>query len=255
MTDQQRGRGASERTAVRRRSTPAARKQLETEVGSEAASTAPADAADAHGSLARMLPADVAVIEEAVTTTNTTFERLGALKNTTGYFGHRGWALGWGLGLRDRREAGLARSAGAGPARRRRGAVRHSRPVVRGPVSHARDVRDLQQRPVSDSQGRRRQHGPARGAEAGKFEGFDLTVAGDRLRWHCRGRWASRPTRVTEPDELERARGAVASRRASAIVRECRSLGEVPGTVELLKCGVQRFSADEGQIGKIRRFA
>jgi benzoylformate decarboxylase len=39
------------------------------------------------------------VIEEAVTTTNTTFERLGMLKNTTGYFGHRGWALGWGLGV------------------------------------------------------------------------------------------------------------------------------------------------------------
>ncbi|WP_425616030.1 thiamine pyrophosphate-binding protein [Anatilimnocola sp. NA78] len=51
------------------------------------------------GSLARILPDDVAVIEEAVTTTNTTFERLGALKNTTGYFGHRGWALGWGLGV------------------------------------------------------------------------------------------------------------------------------------------------------------
>ena len=50
------------------------------------------------GALARVLPDNVAVIEEAVTTTNTTFERLGALKNTTGYFGHRGWALGWGLG-------------------------------------------------------------------------------------------------------------------------------------------------------------
>jgi benzoylformate decarboxylase len=51
------------------------------------------------GTLAKVLPPDVAVIEEAVTTTNTTFERLGALKNTTGYFGHRGWALGWGLGV------------------------------------------------------------------------------------------------------------------------------------------------------------
>jgi benzoylformate decarboxylase len=50
------------------------------------------------GTLARVLPPNVAVIEEAVTTTNTTFERLGVLKNTTGYFGHRGWALGWGLG-------------------------------------------------------------------------------------------------------------------------------------------------------------
>lgn len=51
------------------------------------------------GTLAKVLPPDVAVIEEAVTTTNTTFERLGVLKNTTGYFGHRGWALGWGLGV------------------------------------------------------------------------------------------------------------------------------------------------------------
>ncbi len=51
------------------------------------------------GGLAKVLPPDVAVIEEAVTTTNTTFERLGVLKNTTGYFGHRGWALGWGLGV------------------------------------------------------------------------------------------------------------------------------------------------------------
>ncbi|HEV7224774.1 MAG TPA: thiamine pyrophosphate-binding protein [Pirellulales bacterium] len=49
-------------------------------------------------SLARVLPDNVAVIEEAVTTTNTYFERLGALKNTSGYFAHRGWALGWGLG-------------------------------------------------------------------------------------------------------------------------------------------------------------
>lgn len=48
--------------------------------------------------LAGILPDDVAVVEEAVTTTNAYLERLGALRNTTGYFGHRGWALGWGLG-------------------------------------------------------------------------------------------------------------------------------------------------------------
>jgi benzoylformate decarboxylase len=48
--------------------------------------------------LARVLPEDVAVVEEAVTTTGTYLERLGALRNATGYFGHRGWALGWGLG-------------------------------------------------------------------------------------------------------------------------------------------------------------
>lgn len=49
-------------------------------------------------SLARVLPDNVAVVEEAVTTTNTYLERLGGLRNATGYFGHRGWALGWGLG-------------------------------------------------------------------------------------------------------------------------------------------------------------
>jgi benzoylformate decarboxylase len=49
--------------------------------------------------IARVLPHDAAVVEEAVTTTSTMLERLGAFKNTSGHFGHRGWALGWGLGV------------------------------------------------------------------------------------------------------------------------------------------------------------
>ena len=49
-------------------------------------------------SLGRVLPPNVAVVEEAVTTTEHLFERLGHLKNTDGYFAHRGWALGWGIG-------------------------------------------------------------------------------------------------------------------------------------------------------------
>lgn len=51
------------------------------------------------GSLADVLPRDVVVVEEAVTTTNTTFERLGVLGIEADCFGHRGWALGWGLGV------------------------------------------------------------------------------------------------------------------------------------------------------------
>ena len=47
--------------------------------------------------LARVLPADVAVIEESPTTSAGYLERVGALRNCTGYFAHRGWALGWGL--------------------------------------------------------------------------------------------------------------------------------------------------------------
>jgi benzoylformate decarboxylase len=48
--------------------------------------------------LARVLPPNAAVVEEAVTTTGATLERLGVLRDPYGYFGHRGWALGWGLG-------------------------------------------------------------------------------------------------------------------------------------------------------------
>ena len=47
--------------------------------------------------LGRVLPDNVAVIEESPTTTGGYFERAGLLKNTSGYFAHRGWALGWGL--------------------------------------------------------------------------------------------------------------------------------------------------------------
>ncbi len=50
------------------------------------------------GAVARVLPVNAAVVEEAVTTTGATLERLGALQDPYGYFGHRGWALGWGLG-------------------------------------------------------------------------------------------------------------------------------------------------------------
>lgn len=48
--------------------------------------------------ISRILPPDVAVIEEAPTTTMGGYlERAAALKNTSGYFAQRGWALGWGL--------------------------------------------------------------------------------------------------------------------------------------------------------------
>jgi benzoylformate decarboxylase len=62
------------------------------------ASVRPAKPLSVMHALSQMLPENVAVIEEAVTTTNTTFQRLGALRNTDGYFAHRGWSLGWGLG-------------------------------------------------------------------------------------------------------------------------------------------------------------
>lgn len=48
--------------------------------------------------LARALPPNAAVVEEAVTTHQHMLKRMGALKDPTGHFAHRGWALGWGLG-------------------------------------------------------------------------------------------------------------------------------------------------------------
>ena len=48
--------------------------------------------------LARAAPPGLAVVEEAITTTQNVFERLGVLRDPRGYFAHRGWALGWGIG-------------------------------------------------------------------------------------------------------------------------------------------------------------
>lgn len=53
----------------------------------------------AMGAVAKGIVPGTAVVEEAVTTTNTVLERLGAISPPDGYFGHRGWALGWGLGV------------------------------------------------------------------------------------------------------------------------------------------------------------
>lgn len=48
--------------------------------------------------IGRVLPAAAAVVEEAVTTHQHLHKRLGFLRDPTGHFAHRGWALGWGLG-------------------------------------------------------------------------------------------------------------------------------------------------------------
>jgi len=50
------------------------------------------------GALCRVLPPHAAVVEEAVTTHGNLLETLGVFADPTGYFGHRGWALGWGVG-------------------------------------------------------------------------------------------------------------------------------------------------------------
>ena len=50
------------------------------------------------GALARVLPPNAAVVDEAPTSQGHLLERLGVLGDPTGHFGHRGWALGWGVG-------------------------------------------------------------------------------------------------------------------------------------------------------------
>jgi len=50
------------------------------------------------GALCRALPPNAAVVEESVTTHHNLLERLGVLRDPSGRFAHRGWALGWGLG-------------------------------------------------------------------------------------------------------------------------------------------------------------
>ena len=48
--------------------------------------------------VARALPTDAAVVEEAVTTHRNRLELMGVLRNPRRLFAHRGWALGWGIG-------------------------------------------------------------------------------------------------------------------------------------------------------------
>ncbi len=88
---------ARTRRAAREAKHLAQRKQLQAEFHKQL-DARPLTPLAMMGSIARVLPENVVVIEEAVTTTNTYLERLGAHRNTTGYFAHRGWALGWGLG-------------------------------------------------------------------------------------------------------------------------------------------------------------
>ncbi len=90
-------RQATERIAARAAQHAAAREKLKAAIAKRN-DARPMAGSVLMASLASVLPDNVAVVEEAVTTTNTTLQRLAALKNTSGYFGHRGWALGWGLG-------------------------------------------------------------------------------------------------------------------------------------------------------------
>jgi benzoylformate decarboxylase len=96
MTPQQR-RAAEARTEKIGRNDRGERDALRGRIKEEAA-VRPMTPLTLMNALAGSLPPNAAVVEEAVTTTNATLERLGAISDPKGYFAHRGWALGWGLG-------------------------------------------------------------------------------------------------------------------------------------------------------------
>jgi benzoylformate decarboxylase len=93
---------ANVRAAAQRRKEHAARRAAEREVllaSIEAQrDRRPITPLTFMGALARVLPPDAAVVEEAATTHQNVLERLGLPQDPTGHFAHRGWALGWGLG-------------------------------------------------------------------------------------------------------------------------------------------------------------
>jgi benzoylformate decarboxylase len=48
--------------------------------------------------LAKLLPKNAVVVEEAITTHHNLLEKLDSGRDPSGHFAHRGWALGWGIG-------------------------------------------------------------------------------------------------------------------------------------------------------------
>jgi benzoylformate decarboxylase len=87
---------ARQRAAARARAHRAQREALRREAESQS-HLRPISPTYLMDCLSRILPDNVAVIEESPTTTGCYLERVGAMKATSDYFAQRGWALGWGL--------------------------------------------------------------------------------------------------------------------------------------------------------------
>ena len=194
------------------------RKQLETQADRERR-TRPVTPLAFMNSLARILADDVAVIEEAVTTTNTVFERLGALKNATGYFGHRGWALGWGVGCAigvklawpDRPVLAVIGDGSALYGIQALWSAARYRVPVTFVVPNNAQYQILKIGAASMD---------LPSAQAGQFEGFDLT--GPEIDFVALSRSLGvEAARITEPDELSQ-------RVAKSLEGERPALFEVP---------------------------
>lgn len=90
-------RAAQERGEQKTAQRAAEREALEAAI-QEQKDQRPMTAMTAMSTLAQALPRNAAVVEEAVTTHQHLLKRMGAMKDPSGHFAHRGWALGWGLG-------------------------------------------------------------------------------------------------------------------------------------------------------------
>lgn len=90
------------RTAAQRREESTARRTAERESLLAEIETQrdqrPMTPAAFMGALSRVLPPDIALVDEAASADGHLLETLGVLRDPTGYIGPRGWALGWGLG-------------------------------------------------------------------------------------------------------------------------------------------------------------
>ncbi len=93
---------AAAETAARRKAERAARRRAEGralwEEIERAKERRPMEGKVLMGALARVLPEDAVVVDEAVTTNQNTLAQLGVPRDASGHFSHRGWALGWGVG-------------------------------------------------------------------------------------------------------------------------------------------------------------
>ena len=153
--------------------------------------------------LARVLPDDVAVIEESPTTDGLLLRARRGLEEHQRLLCPARLGPGMGAELRDRREAGLARPPRAGDHRRRLGAVRHPGAMDRRPLPHPGHLRHHQQPAVQDPQGVRRGARAAGSPRPGASSAWTWWSRRSTT-WAWPGRWAWRPGGSPSPTRWPR---------------------------------------------------
>jgi benzoylformate decarboxylase len=96
LTPKQRRR-AAEQIESHRRVRTKQQQELRSSIESEK-SVRPMTASVLMDCVAKVVPPNIAFVEEATTTNQHLLERLGVITDPSALFAHRGWALGWGIG-------------------------------------------------------------------------------------------------------------------------------------------------------------